>query len=210
MTHFANYDFASINRDLKSQSPARIIQWALAQGSRPIISTNFRPYEAAILHAVSREFADIPVIWCDTGYNTSATYRHANQVIELLNLNIKIYAPLQTSAYRNVLFGGIPDIETSEHAIFTEQVKLEPFARAMTEHQADIWFSNLRVGQTELRNSLDIVSYDQGRKLLKISPFYHYDDAALDEYLQQNQLPNELDYYDPSKAQDHRECGLHR
>ena len=50
--------------------------------------TNFRPYEAAILHAVNSVKAQISVIWCDTGYNTPQTYKHAEQVIKDLDLNV--------------------------------------------------------------------------------------------------------------------------
>lgn len=209
MTDFAHLDLQAVNAELKAHSPAGIISWALQHASAPLLTTNFRPYEAAILHALTRAKSDIRVIWCDTGYNTSATYRHAQQLIALLNLNIRTYVPLQTSAYRNVLMGGIPDIDDPQHALFTEQVKLEPFARAMDDNPADVWFTNLRYGQTEHRNTLDVVSLDQKRNLLKVCPFFYCDDAKMDAYLQQYNLPNEHDYYDPSKAEAKRECGLH-
>ena len=43
----------SINNELKDKSPDEIIQWAIQQGDKSIVTTNFRPYEAAILHALS-------------------------------------------------------------------------------------------------------------------------------------------------------------
>ena len=58
--------------------------WAMSKTERPIVSTNFRPYEAAILHATSRAKKDIQVIWCDTGYNTPNTYKHADEREETL------------------------------------------------------------------------------------------------------------------------------
>ena len=95
----------------------------------PVVTTNFRPYEVAILHAVADVSPDIPVIWCDTGYNTPQTYRHAEELIARLGLNIKLYVPAQTVAHRDVVMG-IPDIDDPLHKVFTEQVKLEPFQRA--------------------------------------------------------------------------------
>jgi integrase len=36
-----------------------------------------------------------------------------------------------------------------------------------------------------------------------------WSDLDLEAYLKEHQLPNEWDYFDPAKADDKRECGLH-
>ena len=72
----------------------------------------------------------------------------------------------------------------------------------------DSWITNLRKGQTTFRDSIDIISQtDEG--LLKLSPFYNWSDQDLDVYMKENNLINEYDYYDPTKADEKRECGLH-
>ena len=196
-----------INKKLKDKSPEEIISWAISFAKNPLITTNFRPYEAAILNAVTEVQKDIKVIWCDTGYNTVETYKHAEEIIEKLNLNIHLYTPKQTTAHRNVVMG-IPSIEDEKHVLFTEQVKLEPFSRAMKEHQPDVWFTNLRKGQTSFRNSIDIVSESKDG-IIKVSPFYNWSDEALDRYLEAKNLSNEFTYFDPTKVESNRECGLH-
>lgn len=197
-----------INAELKNASPEEIVKWALSVAKKPIITTNFRPYEAAILYSVSSLKSDIPVVWCDTGYNTRATYLHAEEVIKQLGLNVDLFVPKQTAAHRDAVMG-IPEIDTPLHDQFTEQVKLEPFKRAMDKHQPDVWFTNLRKNQTALRASLDIVS--MGRDgVIKVSPFYYWSDEDLDKYLEENNLSNEENYFDPTKALDNRECGLHK
>lgn len=201
-------DLKHINTELTHKSPEAIVQWALAQAKTPVITTNFRPYESAILHLVSTLSPQIKVIWCDTGYNTQATYQHAQELIERLNLNIALYIPRQTAAYRDVTLG-TPEVDSPEHKIFSEQVKLEPFRRAMREHQPDFWFTNLREGQTAFRDSIDIVSKSKSGTV-KVSPFYHYTDSDLDDYLNHHNLPNETRYYDPTKALANRECGIHQ
>lgn len=196
-----------INKDLHNKSPLEIINWAISLSKNPVITTNFRPYEVAILKAVTDVQKDIKVIWCDTGYNTVQTYKHAEDIIKKLNLNIHLYTPKQTAAHRNVVLG-IPSVEDPKHVFFTEQVKLEPFARAMKEHQPDVWFTNLRKGQTAFRNSIGIVSQSKDG-IIKVSPFYHWTDEDLDTYLLERKLPNEFTYFDPTKVESNRECGLH-
>jgi phosphoadenosine phosphosulfate reductase len=200
-------DIEQINLDLADKSPEDIIQWALANSSNPLVTTNFRPYESAILHATCKLKKDLKVVWCDTGYNTPDTYRHAKELIGLLEMNMHVYVPKYSAGFRDVLMG-IPEVDTDAHNTFTEQVKLEPFRRAIEEHKPDLWFTNLRKGQTAFRNSIDIVSIGKDGTI-KVSPFYHYTDVELDEYLALHNLPNEFNYFDPTKQLASRECGLH-
>ena len=196
-----------INEQYKDAEPKEIVQWALSVAQRPIVTTNFRPYEGAILHALISEKENIKVIWCDTGYNTPQTYQHAEDLKKKLNLNIYLYVPKQTVGHRQILLG-IPSLKDPKHKIFTEQVKLEPFTRALKEHTPDVWFTNLRKGQTSFRDTINIVS-ESKEGILKICPFYHWSDQALDSYLLKHNLPNEHNYFDPTKMDNHRECGLH-
>jgi phosphoadenosine phosphosulfate reductase len=200
-------NLAEINQKFRSSTPEEIVRWALSIAERPVVSTNFRPYEAAILYVVSRQKSDIPVIWCDTGYNTPQTYRHAERTIAQLQLNVDLYVPQRTAAHRDAVLG-IPEIDTPEHDAFTHEVKLEPFERAMRHHQPDFWFTNLRKNQTNFRSTLDVLSLSKDG-VLKVSPFYHWDDEDLDAYLRQHALESETRYFDPTKALANRECGLH-
>lgn len=200
-------NIVEINKELRFKNPLEIIEWAISIAKNPVITTNFRPYEVAILNAVTEVKKNIKVIWCDTGYNTVQTYKHAEELIEKLKLNIQLYVPKQTVSHRNVVLG-VPSIDDPIHKLFTEQVKLEPFLRAMNEHQPDVWFTNLRKGQTAFRNSIDIVSISKDG-VLKVSPFYHWSDDELDVYLDKKKLPNEFTYFDPTKVESNRECGLH-
>ena len=197
-----------INKELKDRSPSEIIRWALENSTNPILTTNFRPYEAAIIYLCVKEKSDIQVLWCDSGYNTKATYVYAEKIISSFNLNLKLYTPIHTTAHREVFMGQIPEISDPKHKEFTEQVKLEPFKRAMKEIKPDLWITNLRKGQTQFRDNIDIVS-ESNKGLLKISPFYYWSDLELEDYMNENNLENEFDYFDPTKVDEKRECGLH-
>ena len=202
-----NLDLENLNKELENKSPFEIISWAIGIAKNAVVTTNFRPYEVAILNACTQVKKDLKVIWCDTGYNTPQTYKHANELIKRLDLNVHLYVPKQTAAHRDAIMG-IPQIEDPLHKLFTEQVKLEPFNRAMDEHKPDVWFTNLRSGQTAFRSSIDIVSISKDG-VLKVSPFYHWSDEKLDAYLEEQKLPNEFTYFDPTKVLENRECGLH-
>jgi len=201
-------DLTAANAQLDGKSPQDIIRWAIENSENPLVTTNFRPYEAVILHMATQVKPDIKVLWVDSGYNTSATYRFAEKVIQDLNLNIVTYIPQMTSARRNVLMKGIPDIDDPLHEEFTRQVKLEPFQRALAELKPDLWLNAIRKDQTEFRQAMNIVSASKDG-VLKVAPLYNLSEADLDAYLAEHNLPNETDYFDPTKALETRECGLH-
>lgn len=203
-----NLDLAAANAQLAEQSPEQIVAWALAQANNPIITTNFRPYESAILYLIAQQRPDIRVLWVDSGYNTDATYQFANKLIQELNLNVVTYIPKQTRAHRDSIMNGIPSIDNPLHAEFTEQVKLEPFRRALAELKPDVWFNAIRRDQTEFRQGLGVLSQSKDG-VLKVAPLFYKTDADLDVYLQQHDLPNEFNYFDPTKVEANRECGLH-
>ena len=204
---------AKANAELRSKPPLEVIRWAIAQANgRAIVSTNFRPYEVVILHLVTQVQPDIPVLWVDHGYNRPATYRHAEQLAKMLRLNLKPFLPKYTAAHYDAVFGGMPEpAPENEERIkaFSTAMKLEPFQRGMKELAPVIWLTALRKVQNPNRAGLDILSEDKNFNSLKVSPVFYWTDADMEKYLAEHNLPNEWDYFDPAKADEKRECGLH-
>jgi phosphoadenosine phosphosulfate reductase len=108
------------------------------------------------------------------------------------------------------LYGEVPSADDEPGLKrFSAQMKLEPFQRGMKELAPTIWITALRKVQNPNRAGLDIVSEDKNFGALKVSPVFYRTDAEMENYLKQHHLPNEWDYFDPAKADDKRECGLH-
>jgi phosphoadenosine phosphosulfate reductase len=208
---FTTEQLAKLNAELATKSPLEIVRWAIAQApGQAIVSTNFRPYEAVVLHLATQAKADIPVLWVDHGYNRPATYKHAEALRAQLKLNIKSYLPKLTPAHRDAVYGPIPSLDDEAGLKqFSGVMKLEPFQRGMKELAPKVWITALRKVQNPNRAELDIVSPDANFGALKVSPVFHWTDAQLDAYLKEYNLPNEWDYFDPAKADEKRECGLH-
>ncbi|MDN6297301.1 MAG: phosphoadenosine phosphosulfate reductase family protein [Halomonas sp.] len=203
----ASMDLETMNRDL-GQQPQALVEWAIAQGKRPICTTNFRPFEAVILHMVTRVNPTIPIVWMDSGYNTPATYQFADALIKRLNLNIVSFVPQRTRAHREALEGDFPGIDDPRHTAFTQEVKIEPFERALGEMRPDVWFTALRAEDTAERAKMQPVSLGADG-LLKVAPVLHWSAKQMYEYLVEHDLPNNFDYFDPTKVEEKRECGLH-
>ena len=207
MSAVRELDLAQVNARWGRDAPA-LVEWAVGLGQPTIVTTNFRPFEAVILHLVTRVNPQVPVVWMDNGYNTEATYRFADEVTKQLGLNLKIYLPRRSRAHREAVEGATPALHDPRHAAFTAEVKLEPFARALRETAPQVWFTALRATDTALRAQMDPVSINPDG-LIKVAPLLHWSSKDLHEYYVKHGLPNNFDYVDPTKGEDNRECGLH-
>lgn len=207
MGEMINIDIDIWNKRLKDKTPNEIAEWALRLSNNKIVSTSFGIYSSVLLSTMSRLDKDIKVVWCDTLYNQPSTYDHASNLIKRYNLNIFKYQSLYSKEEIDATIG-LPSLADDNHSIFSEAVKLEPFRRALQEQNPDVWFTNIRVRQTEYRDKKDILSYSKDG-ILKVSPFYYWSDSDLDQYIEKHQLSKNGYYFDPIKALLNRECGIH-
>ena len=200
-------DLEHINAELGHNAQG-LVDWAVGLNQSAIVTTNFRPFEAAILHMVTRANPKVAVVWMDNGYNTEATYRFADDVTRLLTLNLHIYLPRRSRAHREAAEGATPALDDPRHAAFTQEVKLEPFTRALRETAPKVWFTALRATDTAVRAQMAPVSVNPDG-LIKVAPLLHWSSKDLYQYCEIHGLPNNFDYVDPTKGEDNRECGLH-
>lgn len=202
-----NLDLDKINAEL-GRDPQALVNWAVGLKRKAICTTNFGPFEAVILHMVTRVQPDMPIVWMDSGYATPATYQCADAIIRQLKLNLFVFHPRRSRAHREALDGATPTIDDPRHSAFTQEVKLEPFERAMREMAPQVWFTAVRAEQTAVRAAMQPVSVNKDG-LIKVAPVLYWSSKDMNDYLKKHGLPNNFDYFDPTKVEGNRECGLH-
>jgi phosphoadenosine phosphosulfate reductase len=200
-------DLERVNAELGDDAE-RLVAWATEPGRHAIVSTSFGPFAAVTLHLATRAWPEIPVLWVDAGYGTAAMYRFADQLVEQLKLNLKIYRPRRSRAHREAADGPLPGLGDPGHAAFTEEVKLEPFDRAVQDLGARVWISGIRAEETAERAAMRPVSLARDG-VVRVAPVLHWNARRMNDYLKRHGLPNNFDYFDPTKVEDKRECGLH-
>lgn len=175
---------------------------------RLLVSTSFGPSSAVLLKLVTEVKPSIPVVWVDTGHNTASTYRVVDQLHKRLNLNLHVYHPRRSAAHRLAILGAVPGIDDPEHSSFTEEIKLEPFRRALVEHSPLYWISGIRSQDNDHRRAMGISSAGPFGTT-KIAPLFHWSDENMITFMRRHNLPNVTHYFDPTKVVANRECGLH-
>ena len=200
-------ELARVNTALGAD-PGRLTAWAVGLGKRAFVSTSFGPFSAVTLHMTTQIQPDIPVVWVDSGYGTPETYRYADELIKRLNLQVTSVRPRRSRAHREAVDGPRPMPGDPGHEAFTEEVKLEPFDRAVKKVRGEIWITGIRAEETEERAAMLPVSMARDG-IIKVAPVLQWTARQMNDYLKAFGLPNNFDYFDPTKGDDKRECGLH-
>jgi len=179
---------ARSEHDLELATATERVRWAYeTYGDKLVLSTSFGVQSAVMLHLVTTQIPNIPVIFVDTGYLFPATYTFAAELTERLDLNLKTYTPRQTAAQQEALYGklwedGIEGLERYNHIN-----KVEPMNRAIKELGAAAWLSGLRRTQSSSRSERTAV--EAQNKMTKVYPIIDWNDRNIYEYLTENNLP---------------------
>ncbi|TRY16328.1 phosphoadenylyl-sulfate reductase [Shewanella hanedai] len=177
-----------INAFLAELTPAQRVAWALEYlPGNHALSSSFGIQGAVMLHLVSSQKADIPVILTDTGYLFAETYRFIDELTERLKLNVKIYASELTPAWQEARFGLLWEKGLDGLDQYNRMNKVEPMQRALKENEVGTWFAGLRRSQSSTREALPILAIHGTR--FKILPILEWSNKEIHEYLTEHDLP---------------------
>ncbi|MFP4157636.1 MAG: phosphoadenylyl-sulfate reductase [Opitutales bacterium] len=173
---------------LEDATATERVRWAHEQyGEQLVLSTSFGVQSAVMLHLVTTQIPNIPVIFIDTGYLFPSTYTFAQELTERLNLNLKTVVPKQTAAQQEALYGKLWEQGLEGLERYNRINKVEPMDRAVRELGARAWLSGLRRSQSSSRKNRGIV--EQQNKITKIYPIIDWSDRDIYIYLNENGLP---------------------
>ena len=181
-------DLATLNARLESQPAEARVAWALEHGPAGTgMSSSFGAQAAVLLHMLTRQKADIPVVLVDTGYLFPETYRFADELCDRLKLNLQVFRPLVSRAWMEARHGrlweqGLVGIEQ-----YNNLRKVEPMRRALAELGINTWFTGLRRSQASSRANAPILEWRGTR--LKVNPIADWNDRDVFQYLRKHELP---------------------
>jgi phosphoadenosine phosphosulfate reductase len=182
-------DLRPLNQTFESASATELIEWGYQTfGEGLVLSTSFGIQSAVMLGLVTSVMPNVPVIWVDTGYLPPETYRFAEQLIERLSLNIKVYQSPMSPARMEAIHGRLWETGTVEAFNRYDSIrKVEPMQRALKELQATAWLTGLRAKQTDHRKTLNRIEMQANR--YKLLPILHWSSKDVYDYLKANNLP---------------------
>ena len=125
-------ELVQTNLALEKQSALQRVAWALENLPHNfMLSSSFGAQAAVMLHMVTQQYPDMPVVLTDTGYLFAETYQFVDELTERLNLNLKVYRADASSAWQEARMGkmweqGLEGIEK-----YNALNKVEPMQKAL-------------------------------------------------------------------------------
>ncbi|MEQ2352136.1 phosphoadenylyl-sulfate reductase [Pseudoalteromonas piscicida] len=179
---------ADANALLSDKTAEQRVAWALENlPDTHFLSSSFGIQAAVMLHLLTQQQPDIPVVLTDTGYLFPETYQFIESLSERLALNLKIYRAKQSPAWQEAVYGKL--WEQGEEGIkkYNTLNKVEPMTQALRELSAGTWFSGLRRQQSSTRADKPIVELSRGT--VKFYPIIDWHNRDVYHYLTKFDLP---------------------
>ncbi|KJV27005.1 phosphoadenylyl-sulfate reductase [Pantoea sp. SM3] len=221
---------AESNVQLEKLSAEQRVSWALENMPGAfVLSSSFGIQAAVLLHMVTQQKPDMPVILTDTGYLFPETYRFIDELTEKLNLNLQIFRAETSPAWQEARYGKLWEQGVEGIEQYNQINKVEPMNRALETLGAQTWFAGLRRDQSGSRASLPVLAVQRG--VFKILPIIDWDNRQVHQYLKQHGLKyhplwdegylsvgdtHTTKKWEPGMAEEEtrffglkRECGLH-
>lgn len=177
-----------LNRQLEQKTAQQRTAWALNHlPGGVVLSSSFGIQAAVMLHLLTQEYPDIPVIVTDTGYLFPETYRFIEQLTETLKLNLHVVRADMSPAWQEAKFGKRWQQDSDALVEYNRMNKIEPMQRALTEFGAKTWFAGLRRSQSEQRNRLGVLQILDD--YIKVFPIIDWTNKDIHYYLKEHNLP---------------------
>ncbi len=164
------------------------VAWALENlPGEHMMSSSFGAQSAVMLHLLTRQKPDIPVVLVDTGYLFPETYRFIDELTERLDLNLKVYRPLTSAAWQEARYGKRWDQGREALTRYNYDNKVEPMERALNELGVGTWFAGIRRLQADTREQTPFVERSGDR--YKVHPIVDWSNRDVHRYLTKHGLP---------------------
>ena len=151
------------------------------------VTSSFQAECMVLVHLVTRQRPDIPVLFLDTGYHFAETYAYRDRMTAELGLNLVNLVPRLSVAEQEgqfgILYQSAPDRCCGMRKVEPLFAGLEPY---------DVWFTALRRDQSPTRANLKVVddfALPGGKHLAKVSPLADWTAKDVWTYLKDHGIP---------------------
>ena len=176
------------SRSLESMSAEERVSWALRHlPDKHVVSSSFGAQAAVMLHLLSSQRPDIPIIVIDTGYLFPETYRFIDELTRSLHLNLNVFRPELSTAWQEARFGKRWEAGIRGINAYNRHNKVLPMEHALETLDVGTWFAGLRRSQAQSRKNTPIVESSGER--WKVHPIADWSDKDVYQYLQKHDLP---------------------
>ena len=154
-----------------------------------IFTTSLGIEDQVIIHKIFTNNIDIKVITLDTGRLFPQTYDVFSSTIIRYKKKINVYFPEYEAVEKMVTEKGplsfYQSVENRKECCTIR--KVVPLNRALK--RMEVWISGIRSDQSENRNHMDWLEFDESKKLYKYYPLFNWSFEEVKSFVKENNVP---------------------
>jgi len=148
--------------------------------SNVVVSSSFQMQSLPLLHMISENIPDIPVLFIDTGLHFPETLEFRDYIADLFDLNLHtIKADLKASDGESY---------ETDHDLCCYKRKVEPLEAYLRENNVKVWISGVRRDQTYFRSKKELLE-ERKDGIMKVHPILDWTNDDINEYIREYNLP---------------------
>jgi len=181
-----NFDLDKLNQEFETAHPRDILTWSVENVPTGLVQTSaFNVDDIVITDILYRELKkQTPVIFLDTLYHFPQTLELVDKVIEVYNLNLKLYKTPEINSREEFAAKYGEALWDKDITQFHQITKIEPLQRGLQELNTVAWITGRRRDQAVTRANMPIFELDnQGR--MKINPIAAWTRKETWEYVKE-------------------------
>jgi phosphoadenosine phosphosulfate reductase len=165
-------------RELESASAQEIVRWAVQTfDARFAVASSMQ--DAVLVHLASQVAPGVDVLFLDTGYHFAETLGTRDAVAATYDVNLITVTPRQTVAEQDAEHG--PKLHDRNPDRCCGLRKVAPLDHALKRY--DAWATGLRRVEGPTRAGTAVVSYDPGRRKVRVAPIATWSDQDVEDYI---------------------------
>lgn len=180
----------TLNKEITELNAENGLRWMSENFPGEVVFTSSMGIEDQLItHFIADQGLDIQIITLDTGRLFPETYDVIEKTERKYGIKINTFFPKNNSVEAHLKehgqFSFQKSVELRKECCFIR--KVEPLNRALDGHR--IWVTGIRSEQSEFRNEMPQVEWDESHKMYKYHPILHWSFDEVTQYVKEHKIP---------------------
>ena len=185
-----NLKLSELNNKLRNKTISESLSILVSLFHEEVIfTTSFGIEDQVLTHIIFENNLPIEVVTLDTGRLFPETYDVFSRTIIKYKKQINVYFPDYLSVEKMVTAKGpFSFYESKENRLECCKLrKVVPLSRALRGKSC--WISGIRADQSDNRNQMSPIEWDEEKNLFKYHPLFHWNLNDVENFIKENAIP---------------------
>ncbi|MDR9366626.1 MAG: phosphoadenylyl-sulfate reductase [Balneolaceae bacterium] len=183
---FSSTELNQLNQQFETTDPGEILSWVYETfGKEMVLGTGFGSSGVFLIHQLQTYGIDIPVFYLDTNLLFDSTYELKDRIEARYNIDITRVTPELSLKKQADRFGDELWKRNPNQCCFYRKVL--PLRNYLSDKKA--WVTGIRRSQSDTRNQVRIVDWDEENDVIKINPVAHWSGKKIWDEIHRHNLP---------------------